>query len=107
VSTEVFECASVNAVRALGNWSEPRTGGRAGKAAGFPRFKSRHKSAPGFRLRSKSTQTSPVRAAGPRSLRFPKLGVLRVHEHTGRLATMLGAGRFHVYAASFRLERGR
>jgi putative transposase len=33
--------------------------------------------------------------------------VLRVHEHTGKLATMLGSGRFHVYAASFRFERGR
>ena len=109
VSADVFECASVNAARALGNWSESRKGGRAGKAAGFPRFKSRHKTAPAFRLRSKSKpgQTSPVRAAGPRGLRFPKLGELRVHEHTGKLATMLGAGRFHVYAASFRLERGR
>jgi putative transposase len=109
VSTDVFECASVNAARALGNWSKSRTGARAGKAAGFPRFKSRHKSVPAFRLRSKSKpgQTSPVRATGPRALRLPKLGVLRVREHTGKLATMLGSGRFHVYAASFRFERGR
>jgi putative transposase len=84
-------------------------GRQGGKTAGFPRFKSRHKSPPAFRLRSKSQpgQTSPVRAAGPRGLRFPKLGVLRAHEHTGKLATMLGSGRFHVYAASFRFERGR
>jgi putative transposase len=109
VSTDVFECASVNAAQALANWSKSRKGARAGKAAGFPRFKSRHKSAPAFRLRSKSKpgQTSPVRAAGPRALRLPKLGELRVHEHTGKLATMLGSGRFHVYAASLRLERGR
>jgi putative transposase len=109
VSTDVFECASVNAAAALANWSKSRKGQRAGKAAGFPRFKSRHQSPPAFRLRSKSKpgQTSPVRAAGPRSLRLPKLGELRVHEHTGKLATMLGSGRFHVYAASFRLERGR
>ena len=109
MSTDVFECASVNAACALANWSSSRTGQRAGKAAGFPRFKSRHKSPPAFRLRSKSKpgQISPVRAAGPRGLRLPKLGVLRVREHTGRLTQMLGAGRFHVYAASFRLERGR
>jgi putative transposase len=109
VSTDVFECASVNAAGALANWSKSRKGARAGKAAGFPRFKSRHKTVPAFRLRSKSKpgQTSPVRATGPRRLRFPKLGELRVREHTGKLATMLGSGRFHVYAASFRLERGR
>jgi putative transposase len=109
VSTDVFECASVNAAAALGNWSKSRTGQRTGKAAGFPRFKSRHKTTPAFRLRSKSKpgQTSPVRPAGPRSLRLPKLGELRVHEHTGRLAQMLSSGRFPVYAASFRFEHGR
>jgi putative transposase len=109
VSTDVFECASVNAAAALANWSKSRKGERAGKAAGFPRFKSRHKTPPAFRLRSKSKpgQRSPVRAAGPRALRFPKLGELRAHEDTGKLAKMLGSGRFHVYAASFRFERGR
>lgn len=105
LSTDVFECASVNAAQALKNWSDSR----AGKAAGFPRFKSRHKTAPAFRVRSKSKpgQTSPVRPVGPRTVRFPKLGGLRVHEHTGKLAKMLAAGRFHAYAASFRFERGR
>ncbi len=109
VSADVFECASVNAAQALANWSKSRAGGRAGKAAGFPRFKSRHKTAPAFRLRSKSKpgQTSPVRPTGPRTIRFPKLGELRVHEHTGRLAKMLTGGRFHVYASSFQYERGR
>ena len=62
VSTDVFECASVNAAAALANWSKSRKGERAGKAAGFPRFKSRHKSSPAFRLRSKSKpgQASPA-----------------------------------------------
>ncbi|MDQ1536811.1 MAG: putative transposase [Actinomycetota bacterium] len=108
VSTDVFECASVNAAAALVNWSKSRKGERAGKAAGFPRFKSRHKTPPAFRLRSKSKpgKRSPVRATGPRVLRFPKLGELRAHEHTGKLAKMLRSGRFRVYAASFRFERG-
>ena len=109
VSTDVFECASVNAAQALVNWSTSRTGARAGRAAGFPRFKSRHKTAPAFRLRAKYAEgkPSPVRPTGPRSIRFPKLGSLRVHEHTGKLAKLLAAGRLHVYAASFRFERGR
>jgi putative transposase len=109
VSTDVFETASVNAAQALKNWSDSRKGTRAGKTAGFPKFKSRHKTTPAFRLRSKSKpgQTSPVRPTGTRSMRFPKLGEIRVHEHTGQLAKMLARGRFHAYAAAFRYERGR
>jgi putative transposase len=109
VSADVFETASVNAAQALKNWSDSRKGARAGTAAGFPKFKSRHKTTPAFRLRSRSKpgQTAPVRPVAARVMRFPKLGELRVHEHTGRLAKMLERGRFHAYAAAFRYERGR
>jgi putative transposase len=109
VSTDVFETASVNAAQALANWSASRTGARAGKAAGFPRFKSRHRTAPAFRLRAKYTEGAacPVRPTGPKSMRFPKLGVLRVRETTRQLKRLLQTGRFHVYAAAFRFERGR
>ena len=41
VSADVFETASVNAAQAFGNWADSRNGARRGKAAGFPRFKSR------------------------------------------------------------------
>ena len=77
VSCDVFECASVNAAQALANFSNSLTGVRKGKKAGFPRFKSRRRTAPAFKLRSKSKpgQTAPVRVAGPNSLRFPTLGV--------------------------------
>jgi putative transposase len=109
VSADVFETASVNAAQALKNWADSRKGARAGKAAGFPRFKSRHKTTPAFRLRAKYREGAApaVRPAGPRVMRFPKLGEIRVHEHTGRLAKMLTRGRFHAYAAAFRYERGR
>ncbi len=109
VSTDVFETASVNAAQALKNWSDSRTGARAGKAVGFPRFKSRHRTTPTFRLRSKYTEgrTPPVRPAGTKAVRFPKLGVLRVRESTRQVRRMLQQGRFHIYAAAFRYERGR
>jgi putative transposase len=61
VSADVFECASVNAAQALANWSKSRNGQRAGKPAGFPRFKSRHKTAPAFRLRAKYTEGTTSR----------------------------------------------
>jgi putative transposase len=109
VSTDVFETASVNAAQALANFTSSKNGSRKAKAAGFPKFKSRHRTRPAFRLRSKSKPgaTSPVRTTGPKMMRFPKIGQIRVRESTRRLRLMLQQGRFHVYAASFRLENGR
>lgn len=109
VAAEVFECASAHAAQALANWSTSRAGGRAGNAMGYPRFKSRHKTKPSFRLRARYTEGElpAVRPGGPRVLRFPKLGQIRVQEHTGQLTKMLSGGRFHVYAVSFRLAHGR
>lgn len=109
VSSDVFETASVNAAQALANWSASRRGNRAGKAVDFPRFKSKHRTAPVFRLRAKNAEgaTSPVRPTGPKAIRFPKLGELGVRESTKKLRRMLEQGRFHVYAAAFRYYAGR
>ncbi len=109
VSADVFETGSVNAAQALANWAASRKGARAGKPAGFPRFKSRHRTTPAFRLRAKYTEgrSSPVRPTGPKQLRFPKLGALRLRESTRKLRRLLEAGRFHVYAAAFRFANGR
>jgi putative transposase len=109
VSADVFECASVNAAQALKNWADSKKGIRAGKAAGFPRFKSRHQTTPAFRLRAKYTEgaTPSVRPTGPKAVKFPTLGELRVQESTRQLRKLYEKGRFHAYAASFRLERGR
>ena len=109
VSADVFECASVNAAQALANFSDARTGKRAGKAVGFPKFKSRHKSVPSFRLRNRSKPgtSQQIRVAGPKSLRLPTIGQVRVHGCTKKVRRMLEAGRLHLYSASVRFERGR
>jgi putative transposase len=108
VSADVFECASVNAAQALKNWTDSRKGARAGKA-GFPKFKSRHRTRPSFRLRAKYTEgkPSPVRPTGSKTIRFPKLGELKVRAATKQFRRMLESGRLHVYAAAFTFERGR
>ena len=109
VSADVFECASVNAAQALTNFSNSTIGVRKGKKAGFPHFKSRRRSVPAFKLRSKSKpgQRAPIRVAGPKALRFPTLGQLRIHGCTKRVRRMLETGRLHLHGASFRFERGR
>src|SRR5207237_339684 len=95
VSADVFECASVNAAQALANFSNSLSGVRAGKKAGMPRFKSRRKTTPTFKLRSKSKPgaTAPVRVSGPKSVRLPTIGEVRVHGCTKRVRRMLQAGR--------------
>jgi putative transposase len=108
VSAGVFEVASVNAAQALANFSESRKGARKGKAAGFPKFKSKHKTTPSFRLRNRAMPgtAQQIRVTGPKTLRVPTLGELRVHGCTRKMRRMLDAGRLHLYSASFRFERG-
>lgn len=109
VNADVFECASVNAAQALANFSDARTGKRAGKAVGFPKFKSRHKTVPSFRLRNRSKvgASQQLRVAGPKTLRLPTIGEVRVHGCTKMMRRMLEGGRLHLYSASVRFERGR
>jgi putative transposase len=109
VAQDVFECASVNAAQALANFSNSLSGVRKGKQAGFPAFKSRRTSIPSFKIRSKTRpgETARVRVTGPKALRLGPLGELRVHGSTKRVRRMLSSGRLHLFAASFRYERGR
>ncbi len=109
VSADVFECASVDAARALANWEASRRGIRKGKPLGFPKFKAKHKTTPAFRLRNRAVpgETQQVRVAGPKALRLPTLGVIRVHGCTKTMRRMLEAGRLHLYSATVRYTRGR
>jgi putative transposase len=109
VNADVFECASVNAAQALADFSESRRGDRAGRAVGFPRFKSRHRTVPSFRLRNRSKvgASQQIRVAGPKALRLPTIGEVRVHGCTRKTRRMLDGGRLHLYSASVRFERGR
>lgn len=109
VPADVFECASVDAARALGNYSSSAKGARAGIRVGFPRFKVRGKTTPSFRLRSKSKPgaTAPVRFTDPKHLRLGKLGPVRVHGNTRRVRRMLEHGRFHIHSVTVTLRGGR
>lgn len=109
VNAAVFECASVNAAQALANFSDSRKGARAGKAVGFPKFKSRHKSVPSFRLRNQAKvgATQGIRVAGPKSLRLPTIGDIRVHGCTKKVRRMLERGQLRLLSATVRFERGR
>lgn len=109
VGGDVFECASVNAAQALANFSNSISGVRKGKKAGFPKFKSRHRTTPSFRLRSKSKpgETAPLRVLSPKSLRIPTIGEVRVHGSLKTVRRMLDQGRLHLHGCTISFEKGR
>jgi putative transposase len=110
VCADVFECASVDAATALRNWKESRTGDCKDRQVGFPRFAAKHHSTPRFRLRSKAKAGSsihPVRCTGPKQLRLPTIGDVRVHGSARRSRRMMDAGRFHPHSALVSYSKGR
>jgi putative transposase len=109
---DVFECASVDAARALENFSASRRGERSGTSVGFPRFQARGKVTPSFRLRNRAT---PGRAPSNQSIRFtdhahlrlPRFGPVKLFGPTRKVRRMIDAGRFHVYSATLTQRAGR
>jgi putative transposase len=101
VCQQVFEEAAVDCGRALAAWSDSRSGKRAGKRIGFPRFKRKTGVTPSFRLRNKFGQSRPsaIRVGDndrPRSITLPRIGQIGVHDDTRRLRRMLAKGRAEI-----------
>ena len=106
---DIFECASVDAARALENFSASRWGERSGAVVGFPRFQAKGKVTPSFRLRNRATpgkapSSQPIRFTDPSHLRLPKFGPVKLLGPTRRVRRMIDAGRFHVYSATLKLS---
>jgi putative transposase len=72
--------------RALMDFVKSGKGERKGKRLGFPRFKKRGKCRDSFRF-----STGAIRCAGP-AVTLPRLGVVRTHEDTGKLASLVAGG---------------
>ena len=109
---DVFECASVDAARALENFAASRNGTRSGSSVGFPRFQVKGKVTPTFRLRNRATPDQapskhPIRFSDPRHLRLPKFGPVKLFGPTRKIRRMIDAGRFHVYSATLTQRAGR
>lgn len=109
---DVFECASVDAARALENFSASRRGERNGTPVGFPRFQPKGKVTPSFRLRNRATpgrapSSQPVRFSDPAHLRLPKFGPVKLFGPTRKVRRMIDLGRFHIYSATLTQRAGR
>ncbi|MDE3107002.1 MAG: transposase, partial [Acidobacteriota bacterium] len=109
---DVFECASVDAARALENFSASRRGKRSGSPVGFPRFQAKGRVTPSFRLRNRAAanqapSSQPIRFSDPAHLRLPKFGSVTLFGPTRKVRRMIESGRFHIYSATLTERAGR
>ena len=102
-SKEAFNTSLDGLARGLKNFGDSRSGQRAGKKARFPRFKSRHRATPSVRF-----TTGVIRVEGDRKhVTLPRVGRIKTHESTAKLARRLEAGTARIMSATVRREGGR
>ena len=98
----MYSAGLANLAAALRNWSSSRSGARAGRRVGFPRFKGR-------RGRLSCRFTTGAFGLGPdrRHIRLPRIGTVRTHESTRKLARKVETGTARIRSATLSWQRGR
>jgi putative transposase len=86
---------------ALSNWAKSKTGARKGRRVGFPRYR-RRKDGARFRM-----DADRARPAGPRQVRIPAVGTVKVREDLGWLTGRIAGGRARVVASRIERRAGR
>ncbi|MFI5916782.1 IS607 family element RNA-guided endonuclease TnpB [Dactylosporangium sp. NPDC051541] len=103
VSKEAFKTGLDALARGLKNWSDSRMGKRARRPVGFPRFKSRRRTAPSVRFTTGAIRVEPDRM----HVVLPRLGRLKLHESARKLARRIEAGTARILSATARRDGGR
>jgi putative transposase len=102
-SKEAYNSGLDGVARALKNFAASRSGARAGTRVGFPRFRSRRRATPSVRFTTGTIRVEPDRG----HVTLPRLGRLKTHESTRKLARRLEAGTARILSATVRLQSGR
>ena len=98
-SKEAYNTGLDALARGLDAWSKSRKGERAGRAAGFPKFKSARS------RRSVRFTTGAIRVeAGRNHVTLPRIGRIRTHESTRKLARRIEAGTARILSATLAEE---
>jgi len=101
-SKEAFNTGLANLSAALGNWHASRTGARKGRRMGWPRPKKKHT------RRSARFTTGAIRVDPDyRQVVLPRLGRIRTHEPTRKLARRVQAGTARILSATVTETAGR
>jgi IS605 OrfB family transposase len=102
-SKEAFNTGLDGVARALKNWAEGKSGKRAGRKTGFPRFKARRRSTPSVRF-----TTGVIRVEDDRKhVTLPRVGTIKTYESTRKLARRLEEGTARILSATVRRDAGR
>ncbi|MEV1132152.1 IS607 family element RNA-guided endonuclease TnpB [Agromyces sp. NPDC049794] len=102
-SKEAFNTGLDALARGLKNWADSRSGKRAGRPVGFPRFKSRRRTTPSVRFTTGAIRVEPDRM----HVVLPRLGRLKLHESARKLARRLETGTARIMSATVRRDSGR
>jgi putative transposase len=95
-SKEAYNSGLDALARALGNWSDSRNGRRKGRPLGFPRRKKKRHARVACRF-----TTGPIRVLPDRKhIQLPRIGVIKTHESTRKLARRLERGSTRILAAT-------
>jgi putative transposase len=94
-SKEAYSTGLDSLARALEAWSQSRKGERAGKPVGFPRFKTRRDRA-SVRFTTGTIRVEP----GRHHVTLPRLGTLKTHESSRKLARRIETGTARVLSAT-------
>ncbi len=96
VSKEAFADGIRAAVDGYWNWQQSRSGKRAGRRVGFPRFAKK-----GHDRDRVTFTTGAIRVeADRRHVTLPRIGCVRVHENARRLQRLLAKGRARILAVT-------
>jgi putative transposase len=102
-SKEAYASGLANLATALGNWAASRAGTRKGPKVAFPVFKSK-RSVPSVRF---TTGAFGLADGDRRHVRLPRIGLIRTHESTRKLARRIEAGTARIRSVTVSYRRGR
>ncbi|MBA8824724.1 transposase [Saccharopolyspora lacisalsi] len=102
-SKEAYSSGSANLATALDTWNSSRHGQCAGRAVGFPRFRSKRAA---WSCRFTTGAFGPT-TADRRHVRLPRIGAVRTHESPRELARHGQRGTARIRSATVSFRRGR
>jgi putative transposase len=95
-SKEAYKSGLDGLARALKNWADSRAGRRKGRRVGFPNTKRKGRCRDACRFTTGAIKVLPDRT----HVQLPRIGVLKTHESTRKLARRLEQGTARILAAT-------
>jgi putative transposase len=102
-SKEAYAAGLANLAAGLQNWKDSKSGKRKGPKVRFPKFKGKRA---GLSCRF-TTGAFGLAAQDRRHVQLPRIGVIRTHESTRKLARRVDAGTARIRSAAVSYRRGR